>query len=192
MRGYTKIKRVFNHWYVAFATTFIVATIAIWIILETPLRRVLLGYELGLSAFLLDRIGFKSISIDYNILLVYGGKYVVTVIFTPECSAMFATIVFVLTAILIPNIGVRRKLDAILVYAPLIFTINVLRVLLLLVIGLLYGIYSLKLFHDYGSTLFFIVTYSILWVDWLYRSLSPSVGKILRIVDEKVSPSGRE
>jgi len=192
MRGYIVIKRLFSHWYVAFATSFIVATIIIWVILETLLKRVLLEHELGLSAFLLDKIGFKSISIDYNILLVYGGRYVVTVVFTPECSAVFAIIVFVLTAILIPNIGVRRKLNAILIYAPLIFVFNVFRILLLVVIGLLYGIYSLKLFHSYGSTLLFLIVYSILWVDWLYHSLTQSAGKTPRVVGEKVPFNAHE
>jgi len=185
MRGYTVIKRVLSHWYVAFATAFIVATIVIWVILETPLKRILLGYELRLSAFLLDKLGFKSISIDYNILLIYGGRYVVTVIFTPECSAVFASIVFVLTAVLIPNIGVRQKLNAVLVYAPLVFTVNVLRMMLLVVIGLLYGIYSLKLFHNYGSALLFLILYSVLWVDWLYRSLAQSTGKALQVIGGK-------
>jgi len=192
MRDYILIRRVFRHWYVSFATAFIVATIVIWIIFETPLNRALLEHELGLSAFLLDKIGFKSISIDYNILLVYGGRYVVTVVFTPACSAVYAAIVFVLTAILIPNIGVRQKLNAILVYAPLIFIVNVLRILFLVVIGSLYGIYSLKLFHNYGSTLFFLIIYSILWVDWLYRSLAQSAGKLLQVIDEKVMANAHE
>jgi exosortase/archaeosortase family protein len=98
------------------------------------------------------------------------GRYAVTVVLVPLCSASYGAVLFAGSALLLPFIRVGDRVRALLLYVPALYVANALRILAGVLLGINYGLQYFKYYHDTLSTLITILTFALLWTRWFYTS----------------------
>lgn len=115
-----------------------------------------------LSAALLRGIGTPAI--PYQHFLVVPNLPVLEI--SAECSGVVLMMIFPLIIFLIPGINIRHRLGSLL-FLPILYFGNLLRIVLDVQLGLAYGTTALEFFHDTLGQVFIFLWAIIVYIVWL-------------------------
>lgn len=117
------------------------------------------------TAWMLSGIGIDSIA-DGNHLVVSYLDYDRPFELSPECGGIILFSMFIIGIFLIPGFDIKHKLSALL-FVPILFFGNIIRIVLGIVVGYKYSINAAVLFHNsIGQVLMFLVII-VCYVIWL-------------------------
>ncbi len=161
-----------RHWYLGFMVALASATLSIEILQATRLGLLMLEAEKKLIEYVLLHVRVYVIDVSWNTFIAYRpGGPVLTIIITPSCSGIYAVVAFLALSLSLPFIDARRKLYALLVYAPIVLLANIVRIVTSIALAMAFGPSLFGLVHNILGSAAIILLYSVLWLDWLYRSL---------------------
>jgi len=161
-----------RHWYETIIIIIAVVTVLSSLVYRSPLGAKLLALERMVVEAILSSLGVRVFTLTYNSLLVVRGSNVLTLKIVPSCSSAYPILAFLLSAVILPRIRAHYRLQAVLLYVPLIFFLNVLRIVVTVVLGLYLGVEKVQVFHDYVGTLIGIVVFGGMWIYWLNTALT--------------------
>jgi len=160
-----------RHWYETIILIIIIVSVLASLVYKSPLGHRLLAFERAIVESILTLLGVRVFPMTYNSVLVVKGSNVMTLKIVPSCSSAYPIIAFVVSALLLPRIRLHYRLQALLLYVPLIFLLNILRIVVTVVLGLYLGVEKVQVFHDYVGTLIGIVVFGGMWIYWLNTAL---------------------
>jgi len=157
------------NWYIYLVLDLAAVSLLVRLLLSKPVQIYILSIEKELVILFLNLLNIKTINISYNTFIVIHNN-IMTIRIVPSCSGIYAVVVFVSSALLMPRISLRSKINAIIIYAPLVFFGNIVRIVSIIAIGSAFGPQAMNIAHNYVGTIFTVTLFATLWLDWFYRS----------------------
>lgn len=111
-----------------------------------------------LSIFGIEALAYQHFLIVQNIPVLE---------ISAECSGVVLLMVFPLIIFLIPDVDIRHRLGSLL-FLPVLYLGNILRIAIDVWIGLTYGVDALGFFHDTLGQIFIFFWTIILYILWLH------------------------
>lgn len=99
-------------------------------------------------------IGTAPVVIGNDVLLHVDGQFM-TLSVSPECTGLISMLLFIVVIFITPGINFRHKFYSI-AFVPILFAVNLLRIVFEVYIGEIFSISSMVIFHStVGQIMFF-------------------------------------
>ena len=130
-------------------------------------------FTTNVAAWVICLFGIEA-SVSGTIILLPKETWLVNT----ECTALFVMIIFASFVLVYPA-RLREKVVALTVGVPLIFSVNILRFLVLAWLYQSWAPYA-TLFHDYIWQVFFIILVVLFWLIWVEKVVECERKAIIR------------
>lgn len=116
--------------------------------------------------FILGLAGVDAVAIGSQMVVNFD-NVTRTVAVSADCSGFLIMMVFLLTIFVSPGFGRRQKLTAFLI-VPIIMAGNILRIFIAIILGRVYGIDTMFVFHNTVGNVMIFVLATICYFIWLH------------------------